>query len=278
MTQLATLRDLHPIAFDGADAASFLHGQLSSDVEGMAVGAAGWTSYNSPKGRVLATMLLWRRAPDSFVAFAAADLADALRQRLAMFVLRAKVKVAELPGRVVGSAEHPAAGREHATTPDGRYLLVAPDTDSGGDETAARPWHWLGVRAGVPMITAATQDQFIAQTLNLDLIGAISFRKGCYPGQEIVARMQYLGRLKERLLAFHVDASAPPAATRIHAADDAVGTVINAAPAPSGGSDLLAVVRWEAAERDLRVEGAALAPLELPYAVPAPTRPNRVDI
>jgi len=310
---LARLDQLAVIGFDGADAASFLHGQFSTDVTAMPAGTARWTSYNSPKGRVLATLLLWRRAPDSFAALVAADLAPGLRKRMTMFVLRAKVAISDrsaaaalfgIAGSGAAAAIRSAFGAsieagqgmalgeaDVVATPDGRYAVCAPlaaaDAIRARLPAAATPtsyWDWLGVRAGVPVVTAATQDLFIPQTLNLDLIGGIDFRKGCYPGQEIVARMQYLGRLKERLFAFHVDAPPPSAGTRIHAstAESPVGTVINAASVSSGSSDLLAVVAWDAAEAgDLRlgaVDGPRLAPLDLPYVVPAPVAPSRVKL
>ncbi len=306
--------DAGVLAFDGADAAAFLHGQLSSDVAGMAPGAAGWTSYNSPKGRMLGTLLLWRAGADSFRAFVAADLAAPLARRLAMFVLRAKVKVADLTGdgqtvgvggagaadavrTALGVAPEPGQGA-HAgdafvvAAPDGRYFVHAPAARAGAIAAAlaahAVPvsvdtWHRLGIRAGVPAVTRATQDLFVPQTANWDLVGGINFHKGCYPGQEIVARMQYLGRLKERLFAFHVDAPPPAPATPVYSpvfGEQACGTVVNAASSPDGGSDLLAVVQWAATGADgaLRLgtpDGPPLSARALPYAVPAPVAPER---
>ena len=138
------------------------------------------------------------------------------------------------------------------------------------------------MRAGVPQIGAGTQDLFVAQTANLDLLGGLNFRKGCYPGQEIVARMQYLGRLKERLYAFHLDGPPPAPATPLYGdvfGDQACGAVVNAAPAPAGGSDLLAVAQIAAvAGGPLRVgapNGPALAAGALPYPVPDPAAPER---
>jgi hypothetical protein len=132
------------------------------------------------------------------------------------------------------------------------------------------------VRAGVPVITPPTQDRFIPQMLNLDALDGINFRKGCYTGQEIVARTQYLGRLKERLVLAHADAPPPSAGERIFATafgDQPCGTVVNAARAPGGGADLLAVVQNAALEGDaLRLgatDGVNVSLLPLPYALPA---------
>ncbi|MGH6784673.1 MAG: YgfZ/GcvT domain-containing protein, partial [Sphingomicrobium sp.] len=222
------------IAFEGPDAADFLQGQLSNDVRALRPGAGQWTSYNSPKGRMLATLFLWC-APEGtggprYLALVAADLVGPVAKRLAMFVLRAKLSVADatashhffgVGGPAAASAVRAALGDAPAaggvltirdTTivhwPDGRLVVVAPavtaaDTFAALGRVAPKGdgsmWEWLAVRAGVPMIGAATQDRFVAQTANWDAIGGLDFRKGCYPGQEIVARTQHLGRLKERL-------------------------------------------------------------------------------
>jgi len=301
------------LEFEGADAASFLQGQLSNDVLGLAIGDAHWTSYNSPKGRMLATMLLWHATATSYRAFVAADLAPSLRQRLAMFVMRAKVIVTDrTPGGAcfgiagtdaipaVRAALGAAAAAGHGVTrddldivatPDGRVLLYAPaevrvDIEQRLAAQAARVdathWDWHGIAAGIPVVGAATQDRFIAQAANWDLVGGVNFRKGCYPGQEIIARMQYLGKLKERLVRLHHDGPAPAPGTPLYSpvfGDQACGTVANAAPAPTGGSDVLAVTQTSAtASGPLHLgqpDGPALTLLSLPYAVPAPVAPNR---
>ncbi len=301
------------VTFEGPDAATFLHGQLSSDVTGMPVGDAAWTSYNSPKGRMLATLLLWRAGPASFRAYPAADLTAAFAKRIAMFVLRAKVKVADLSGerslfgvagpgaaeavRAVLGAAAPAAGQGSVAgaasvvaTPDGRLVVdaataqadaLAQQLSAHAQAVASEHWDWLGIRAGVPVITRATQEHFVPQNANWDLVGGVNFHKGCYPGQEIVARMQYLGRLKERLFAFHADGSPPAPGTPLYSAafeGQACGTVVNAAPAPEGGSDLLAVLQWSASSLPVHLaaaDGPLLAPRALPYAVPEPVAAER---
>jgi folate-binding protein YgfZ len=291
---------LSALRFSGADAASFLHNQLSTDVVGMAVGDAGWTGYNSPKGRLLATPLLWRRQESELVAYVPNEITEPLRKRLAMFVLRAKVKIDVRASGVItgiagaaalgvirnlaGNAPAPGHGiagsqRDVVALPDGRYLVDGPG-EIAGDEFPPPYWDWLGVRAGVPQIMLATQDLFVPQTANLDLVGGINFRKGCYPGQEIVARMQYLGRLKERMFAFHADGDPPSPGAAIVAGEDKVGAVVNAAPAPGGGSDLLAVVSFAALDAGgLRISGgSSLSRIPLPYDVPAPAAPNRIKL
>jgi folate-binding protein YgfZ len=312
-TFVAPIANWGIVTCEGPDAATFLHGQLSTAVKDMAVGAAGWSSYNSPKGRMLATLLLWRRGADTFAAFVAADLAEALVKRLRMFVLRAKVTVTDdsaasrrfgVGGSEVATAvstawgEAPAPGQgcdrdgvSLVRLPDGRTLVQAPIADADdvwrrltavAQPVAEERWDWTSVCAGVPHITRATQDLFVPQTANFDLIGGLDFHKGCYPGQEIVARMQYLGRLKERLFAFHVTGEVPaPGAPLFNAAfgEQACGTVVNAAPTPNGGADLLAVVYWSALDTGPLHVGAAdgrtLSARALPYEVPLPVAPNR---
>jgi folate-binding protein YgfZ len=300
------------LAIDGPDAAAFLQGQLSNDVAALTPERCQYTSYNSPKGRVLANLVLWQAAPQAFRALLPAELADGVARRLRMYVLRSKVTIAEL-GDAAGltGVGGPAAetvlvqalgvapalfgvaevdGATLLSLPGPRYVVIAPNARSeelrGRLARHARPatpavWRWLTIDAGVPVVTAATQEQFVLQALNWEVLGGVSFHKGCYPGQEIVARTRYLGRLKERLYALHTAGPATPGA-RIFGSvfgDQACGTVVNAAPAPEGGTTLLAVVQIAAADaRDLRldaVDGPRLDARALPYAVPPPVEPRR---
>ena len=307
----------------GDDAIAFLHGQLSSDVQSLGPGDGQYWSYNSPKGRMLANGVLWRspaeQADGSVTLLLAADLAETIRRRLSMFVLRGRVKIEDDSARCAliglagggsdeacraafGIVPRPScaaafgAGATAFTLPDLRIAIVVPAENAPVLHAAiARHatvvetgvWRWYGIAAGVPSITAATSDLFVPQTANWDVLGGVSFRKGCYPGQEIVARMQYLGRLKERLFAFHTDALDVAPAARVHSAAfdarQACGTVVNAAPDPSGGTALLAVVQLTAVEADdLTVDepvGARLTRRPLPYAVPdVETRESRPRI
>jgi len=304
--------ELGLLAFTGPDAEAFLQGQLSNDLKALAPGAVQLSSCNSAKGRMLATLVIWRDGGESFRALVAADMAETLRKRLTMYVLRAKVTVADLsPGLAltgVGGARAghaaraamgpvPEAGHVHVgdeatiiALPDGRIVVVTSTARAellrnrlATEATAVSPevWRWLGIRAGVPHIGAATNDLFVPQTANWDLLDGVSFHKGCYTGQEIIARTQYLGRLKERMHLFHVEGPPPPPGTRVFGTvfgDQACGTVVEAASSPDGGSDLLAVVQMSALDGLLRVgtaDGPVLAPLALPYPLPAAAAPNR---
>ena len=290
----------------------FLQGQLSSDLLALQPGAIQLSSYNSPKGRMLATLVLWRDGAETIRALVAADLAEPLRKRLAMYVMRSRLTVADLAstdavfgiggdhsratvqaafGRAPDRGQVLAGGDETLVgLPDGRVIVVTgqASAEALAARLAARAtpvsqdhWRWLGIRAGVPTIQAATQDLFVLQTANWDLLGGVSFQKGCYPGQEIVARTQYLGRLKERMHMFHIDAPPPPPATRIYGeifGDQACGTVVDAASTPDGGADLLAVVQLSALGGSLHLgqsDGPSLALLPLPYAIPASAAPSR---
>lgn len=300
----------------GEDAVTFLHGQLSSDVEALPAGLGQYWSYNSPKGRVLANGLLWRPTTGEprVLLLLAADLAESIRRRLSMFVLRSKVTITDarerytllgLAGSGAADAARAALGvavapfhalpfKGDATAlalPDGRIVVVCPAANAPIIHAAlarhaatagAEMWRWFAIAAGVPKITTATSDLFVPQALNWDVLGGVSFQKGCYPGQEIVARMQYLGRLKERLYAFRTEAEDVAPAARLYSAafgsEQACGTVVNAAPDPAGGSALLAVVQQSAVDADdIRLaapDGSRLVRQQLPYSIPAAAEPR----
>lgn len=310
---VADASSLGVIEFEGPDTADFLQGQLSNDVKALAPGQGQWTTCNSPKGRMLATLFLVRD-PDSghHAALLARDLVEPIRKRLSMFVLRAKVALRNAshdqsllgvggPGaeaavqRALGAEPGPGRVARNEETrlvhwPDGRFVVSAPEAAASGifdalaqqaTPAGAPVWAWLGVRSGVPMITAATQDQFVAQAANWDVLGGLDFRKGCFTGQEIVARTQHLGRLKERLFAFRTGVEPPAPGARLYSAafgDQASGTVVNSAPDPDGGSRFLAVAQIEAASAGVVSIGAPEGPQAqrepLPYTVPAPAAPR----
>jgi folate-binding protein YgfZ len=287
------------ISVMGDDAAAFLHGQLTNDVQSLPVGGAQWTGWCSPKGRLLATLLLVRRA-EGYLAMLPAEIAAPVAKRLGMFVLRSKVKIADATGLYTrigivgrGAAARLVAGHWGSTPAPMRSverngaICVALDAErfvalvppaaapafrdlfskdwlrGGADE-----WDWTMIQAGVPVIVAATQDAFVPQMANFDLVGGVSFSKGCYPGQEIVARTRYRGILKRRMALAHLRAGERPmpgdSAYSGAFGDQAAGTVVNAAPAPQGGFDALVVAQIESLEkRDLRWKAPDGPPLEI---------------
>jgi folate-binding protein YgfZ len=304
-TIVADLSQLGVIAFRGEETTTFLQGQLTNDVRTLHADAAQWSGYCSPKGRLLGNFLMWRQGEDYCLQLSGDILAGVLK-RLSMFVLRAKVQgrdasdesvrlvvagpqaqaaVNAAMGVVPEAAMRTAAGEAGQVIRVGAdkfVLSIAPGRAAAVWEVlrqSATPvgapvWDWLRLNAGIPMIVAATQEQFVPQMVNLEVIGGVSFQKGCYPGQEIVARSQYLGKLKRRMFLAHVEAEAAPG-DNLYSADiegQATGTVVNAAPSPTGGFDVLAVAQVESANtRTLHLkaaDGAALALKPLPYALP----------
>ena len=304
---LADLSHLGVLDFTGADAESFLQGQLSCDVQAMDADSSSYGSYCTPKGRMLADFLLWHAAGGFRMALSRGLVAP-IQKRLRMYVLRSKVQVADASDAVAllgasGDAASAALGSLVAEVPQragearpfgeggtlvalgsARYLLAVP-MDGARDvwtglAARLRPvgtpcWEWLDIRNGVPLVTARTQEQFVPQMANLELIGGVNFNKGCYPGQEIVARTQYLGKVKRRMFLAHLESEAAPMPGEEIFSDDlpgqSSGMVVNAQPAPEGGYDLLAVVQLSSREsstvRLRSPEGPVLRFLELPYAV-----------
>ncbi|MCC2974402.1 folate-binding protein YgfZ [Massilia sp. IC2-476] len=297
---VAPVTDLGIIAVAGDDAASFLHNQLTNDVEHLGLGEARLAGYCTPKGRLQATFLYWRDA-DAVYLQLPRTIQPPLQKRLTMFVLRAKAKLRDATDEApfaavlgIGGGKGETALRRHvAQLPDAAYGKV--DGQSGTvirladvfgaprylwltdaeTATAALPglagelalggnqaWQLASIHAGVPQVTAATQEQFVPQMVNLELLGGVNFKKGCYPGQEIVARSQYLGKLKRRTALATVANPAARAGDEVFSMLDPgqpCGMVVNAAANGLGGADLLVEMKLDALGEDVR-HGAAGGP------------------
>ncbi|MBI5330352.1 MAG: folate-binding protein YgfZ [Betaproteobacteria bacterium] len=293
------------IAFTGDDAQAFLHGQITNDLRSLSEKAAVFAAYLSPKGRMLANFLVLRRGADILVMLPEA-VRESVQKRLSMFILRAKVKVREAGSEWVrlGVDGPESAVRVSAVlgraAPEGIMTMAHGDAAFAvrlGDErfdlfiepaaapgvwealsTGFRPvgatvWDWIMVNAGIPAVLPATQDHFVPQMANMEALGGVSFNKGCYPGQEIVARSQYLGKVKRRLFLAHIETDARPG-DELYAPeppDQSCGMIANAAPSPRGGWDVLAVALGPSVEAgQVRLksrEGAPLAFRPLPYPV-----------
>jgi folate-binding protein YgfZ len=280
--QLVDLSHNALLEITGDDAGTFLQGQLTNDVLALQPGQAQWTGWCSPKGRLLASLLLVRRA-QGYLAMLPAELAPSVAKRLAMFVLRSKVRIADVTDRYErvgaigkGSLENARrilGGEVHEVAiADGLYVVIAPREDASPTDlkrlsTPVEHWNLALIRAGIPTVVAATQDEFVPQMANFDLIGGVSFRKGCYTGQEIVARTQYRGILKKRMALAHVDGAEPVPGQSVYSpafGEQSAGTVVNAARAPEGGYDFLVVAQIQGLrEGKLRLGSPDGTPIEI---------------
>ena len=302
-TVLAPLTQFGVIRATGEDAASFLHNLFSNDVQHLGRERAERCGFCSPKGRLLADFLIWREGQDYLLQLSS-DIQPGMLKKLGMYVLRSKVKLSDANSDLVrlgiaGTGAAAALKALGAGIPSSQYDVLRFDAGTAIrlDEhriqlavhanaavpvwnklaSLARPvgtpaWRWLEIAAGVPHITSATQEEFVPQMANLELIGGVSFTKGCYPGQEIVARTKYLGKVKRRTYRASVQSDCPQPGTDLFSpdlADQSCGKVIEAAPSPSGGCELLASMLMSSAEAgDVRVgsaDGPRLSFLALPY-------------
>jgi hypothetical protein len=234
------------LSVTGADARAFLHAQLTNDIQNLPRNRAAFAGWCSAKGRLLASLLVVPHE-EGFLLQLALDLAPAIAKRLSMFVLRSKVKVADVTGawQQLGVWGEHFPGELFTIEVEGnllqvkfdeqRALLLGLDAELRHFDAKASEEAWTleEIRAGRPFISAATQDQFVPQMVNLEKLGGVDFQKGCYPGQEIVARAQYRGAVKRRM----VRLPAPEGAKLQPGQDFNGGVVVDAA-----GGEVLAVV------------------------------------
>jgi folate-binding protein YgfZ len=223
----------------GADAVSFLHGQLSNDVAQLDTAHARLAAYCNAQGRMLASVIYAKHSAEEVWLLCSTDLLPVTLKRLSMFVLRAKAKLSDasseltvlgLAGQAAADwlgADAPASAWDkserdtamHVRLPDvagvPRWLWIGPSAAAEAvlqavPAMAQSDWQWLDVCAGIAPVVAATSGQFVPQMLNYELLGGVDFKKGCYPGQEVVARSQYLGKLKRRAFLLASDTAAQP--------------------------------------------------------------------
>jgi len=308
---VAPVTDQGLIAIAGEEAAKFLHGQLTNDVEHLGTHEARFAGFCTPKGRLQASFLMWRDLDAVYLQLPRA-IQPALQKRLSMFVMRSKAKLRdatdEAPFAAVlglgGAAAQAALAQQVGALPaapmgkvDGAFGSVLRLNDAFGAprylwlasvEAAAsalpaltrtlalggnQAWRLAAIHAGEPQVSAATQEQFVPQMINLELLGGVNFKKGCYPGQEIVARTKYLGKIKRRAALASVDnASARPGDDVFSSADpdQPCGMVVNAAPNGAGGADALVEIKLAALEHPVHLgssAGAQLTFLPLPYSL-----------
>jgi len=310
-TILCDLGQLGTLRVSGEEALTFLQNLFSNDIREVSPTRAQYSSFNSAKGRMLATMLVWRQG-DDYMLQLPRQLCEPIRKKLSMYVLRAKVKISDASDEIVVLGLSGANAQEILQTHFGelpdltlgvsatepgivirigaqRFQVITTVSDGVSGAAAlwaefaqrCRPagsacWDWLDIRSGIPVILPQTQEQFVAQMVNLELLGGVNFKKGCYPGQEIVARMQYLGKLKRRMYLAHLDSNtAPMPGDELFSADmegQASGMIVNAAASPDGGFDLLATVQNSSRETQVvhwkSLQGEPLEFLPMPYPLP----------
>jgi folate-binding protein YgfZ len=256
-TQALELGFLSVLRFSGADASAFLQGQVSNDTRRLADGQPLLSAYSSAQGRVVAVLHLLPHS-SGVMAILPRELAPTTLERLRKFVLRAKVKIEDLSDQysvaggyastpevanLNGAAYVEREGIAIARVPDAaqnatpRYWLVRPRESVAqlrGASEADLAWRLADIRAGMPQVYAATSEQFVAQMLNLDLLDAISFTKGCYTGQEIIARTQHLGRIKRRLFRLRLPPGSWGIGQPLRLADGRTGRLTEIVPTGEG--------------------------------------------
>jgi folate-binding protein YgfZ len=190
----------------GADAGSFLHAQLAADIASLDNGQASFAAYCSPRGQVIALLLVCRQDPDWFIVNHA-RLAEAVASRLKMFILRADAQIEARPDLLVAGlcAGASKPDRESAFSPGGLSLHYALRPSASQEKVPSSPWRREEILRAVSWLQPETSDRFLPQMLGLQAIQAVSFSKGCYPGQEVIARTRYLGKLKRGPLLLEID-------------------------------------------------------------------------
>jgi len=307
------LADWGLIRAQGEEAAKFLHGQLTQDIEHLGAGQAVLAGYCSVKGRLLASFVVWRPAPDLVLLACSADLLAPVLKRLQMFVLRARCKLsdatAELPlWGLAGTGAGATAGAEGradtvnaavwsrtvgaagdsirlpdavvATQAVPRWLYAGPAAPTRADGSAwpvlnDETWRALEVHSGVARVVAATSEQFVPQMVNLELVGGVNFQKGCYPGQEVVARSQYRGTIKRRAQVLSSPVPLQPGQEIFNSADPGqpAGLVVLAGRLGDDAYSALVELKLAALAggslHAFDAGGPLLQPTALPYAIPA---------
>lgn len=305
------------LCLEGEDAVSFIHGQLSNDIGHLGTDQARLAAYCNPQGRILALFYVWKSEGKVWLTVPR-DILPALQKRLQMYILRAKVKLTDasgdkvilgiggekanealstwfenLPADTFGKTEneHGVLVRVADAFGSPRYLLSVPENrlqavESELSATLAvcdeNGWTMGDIKAGVPQITLPVQDKFIPQMVNLEQAGGLSFKKGCYPGQEVIARSQYKGTVKRRM--FHgmielpfgenpaIDINVTSGADIVNSAGQACGTIVCSARRDAIRVDFLAVVPAEAVGKEAlhveKADGPLITWIPLPYPLP----------
>jgi len=292
----AKLLHLGVIRVEGEDAAKFLHGQLTNDFSLLGLEQARLAAFCSAKGRMQASFIGLKRSPTDILLICSRDVLPTTLKRLSMFVMRAKAKLTDtsqaftlfgLAGNATLTPSSSSAPWAASRVGDAsvitlypaegvaRQLWLAPSDAAApaGAPMAPETWLWSEVRSGVATLSQPLFEAFVPQMLNYESVGGVNFKKGCYPGQEVVARSQFRGTLKRRAFVVHCPVVLDAGQEVFNSADaeQPVGLVVQAAPAPGGGWDAIVSLQLSAlAEGTLHSAsstGAPLAVLPLPYAL-----------
>ena len=276
------LTRLAVIMVSGAEARSYLQGQLTADLDALNSNRAQLACCNSSQGRVQAVFWMLDRS-DGIALVLPASMVDATVLRLRKYVLRAKAKVeaakhfqiatvsrSGLPSDVILSdalAHREIDGVSYFTLPGLEDVLVLGTFSASTDAAREEQWQASYVHASLPQVYPETHEAFVAQMLNIDLLGGISFDKGCYTGQEIIARAHFRGTVKRRMFLFHSSAPAPVPGTRVLSGEQHAGDVVDAV-STADGCDVLAVISLAQLNAALHVDGQAapLARASMPYS------------
>ena len=305
---LCDTRHLSIIKVSGDDAQSFLQGQFSNDVKLLNNLDTQLNSYNSPKGRMYAAFRLCH-FDDSYYILLPADITETVLKRLKMFVMRSNVQLEDVSQQwktlgisgegideILQAHKISIPENKHQASKYGnafvvnlcgeipRYLLIVPEDDiikvkNTLKETlplaGSEHWKRLDIHEGIPNIYSNTMESFVAQMINFQLIDGVSFTKGCYPGQEVVARMHYLGKLKKRMYRVTLNSKASPDDKIYDASGDneqSVGQIVDAQPNENGGYDALAVLQVAVETSNAlklgSLQGESVVVETLPYSFP----------
>ncbi|MEY3789680.1 MAG: hypothetical protein RLZ09_516 [Pseudomonadota bacterium] len=304
---ISPLTDHGILSVSGQDAINFLQNQLTNDLASLDEHHAQLSGYCAANGRLLATVLLWKSG-ESILMLLPHSLLASFQKRLQMFVLRAKVQLEDVSSSIVTiglgvTKQHapdlaglPAKVFELSASLDGqlirmpdalgleRYLWIGSQEHAtelwakvASQVAIASPaaWHWTQIQAGLPQILEATREKFVPQMVNFELIGGVNFRKGCYPGQEIVARSQYLGKLKRRMQLATANATMALPGTEVFSDADPgqpCGMVVNAEIGPDGRLACLVEMKLELLGSNIHLhslEGPRIEFETLPYSLEA---------
>ena len=292
---ITELSHLGFLRISGEDARDFLQNLTSNDVRHLDEKTAQYNSMCSPKGRMVASFLLFKMDGD-YILQVPMEMVERVKKRLSMYVFRSKVSIAQAALSAIGlsgqGAEAALPGLPETKMAigkidsgiaiklsDSRFEIVSEPENAAKMleilETSTEPsgkeyWERMEILDALPVVLPETEGLFVPQMANFELIGGVSFQKGCYPGQEVVTRTHFLGKIKRRMVIAHVDSRIEPnPGDEVLSGEEATGTVARSAPSPDGGYDILAVIHMEHRTGELRLKsGELLKLLPMPYSLP----------